>query len=230
MRFCLAWKRSATLGLFCWLLVSTGSPCAAGLLNLSSSLKLDPWADVTMSFGKAMYDATTKNLSILGTATAIDYDHVAPPDASVLSGGAGNPASFAIQIQVDNDGTLIGGSAGNDLQIKGRITGGPHPSPVYGTLLTGEIAAFGFADASPFRILEFVFDVTGGSQAPQFGTKIGVIFDSIHGFGGSFIDCFSTSGSGNSDVVALPEPASWGLSVLGVLLLGAWRYRCHFRR
>lgn len=211
--------RRTCLGLSCLILLSADKPCAAGLLNLSTSLTLSSWADITMSFGKATYDATSKNLSILGTATAIDYDHSAPPDASILSGGALNPASFAINVQVDNTGALIGGVGGPDLEIKGRITGGPHPSPVYGTLLTGEITRFGYADASPYRILEFEFQVTGGGQAPYFGTKVGVIFDTISGFAGSFATNFSSSSNANADAAAVPEPSSW---ILVVAAMGTW--------
>ena len=206
--------------------------CDAGLLNLSSSLNLNPWADITASFSKLTYDATTDNLVVAGTATAIDYDHSAPPDATIFSGGVGNPASFAINIQVDSTGALIGGSAGNDLQIMGRITGGPHPTPVYGELLTGEIVKFGYADSAPYRLFEFVFQVTGGSQAPYVGQQVGVIFDSISGFGGSFAANFATSSSGNADIFSIPEPTAIVLALAGLasVVAGRLRVSSHRRR
>lgn len=204
-------------GVFCLLMLAAPSS-HAGLLNLSSSLELDPWADITVSFAKATYDAATKSLLVTGTAVAIDYDGSAPPDASVLNGGVGNPASFIINIQVDNDGTLIGGNAGHDLEIKGRIANGPHPSPVYGDLLTAEIYAFGYATSAPF-IMEFKFWVTGGNQAAQFGSEAGVIFNTVSGFSGSFANNFTTSTSGSADTFALPEPASAALLAVGMAAL-----------
>jgi hypothetical protein len=212
-------RRSSYLLVVLTLLACGSSACHATLLNLTAQGSYS--ADITSSFASASYNATTKLLSIAGTATAIDYDQTAPPDAQVKSGGAGNPASFAVNVHVDSSGGLLGLETSTDLNIMGRITGGPHPSPVYGTLLTGQVVAFGYANTSPNRLLEFVFQVTGGSQQAQFGPTVGLIFDSISGFHGSFASSFTTSIAGNADTFAVPEPSSLVLLIIGFCAVAA---------
>jgi hypothetical protein len=174
-------------------------------------------ADITASFASATYSTATKVLSIAGTATAIDYDQIAPPDAAVSSGGVGNPASFLISVHVDSLGALLAPATATDLKIMGVIAGGPHPSPIYGTLLSGQVIKFGYANNSPNRLFEFVFQVTGGNQMAQFGPTVGVIFDSITGFHGSFTSNFTTSVIGNGDTFGVPEPSSMALVLVACI-------------
>jgi hypothetical protein len=196
-------------------------------------LNLDPHlihsADITSSYASASYNSTTKLLSISGTATAIDYDQTAPPDAGISSGGAGKPASFLVNVHVDSQGALLAPATATDLKIMGLFAGGPHPSPIYGTLLTGQVTKFGYANSSPNRLFEFVFLVTGGSQMAYFGTTVGIIFDSLTGFHGSFASNFTTSTNGNGDTFGVPEPSALRLVLVGCLVaaasLGARRAR-----
>src|SRR6476660_797238 len=88
------------------------SVCQATLLNLSPQEIHS--ADITSSFASASYNATTKVLSISGTATAIDYDQTAPPDATISSGGAGKPASFLVNVHVDSLGALLAPATATD--------------------------------------------------------------------------------------------------------------------
>jgi hypothetical protein len=192
-----------------------GSACQAAMLNLTAQGSHS--ADITASFASASYVAATDLLAIAGTATAIDYDKTAPPDAAVSSGGVGKPASFAINVHVDGAGALVGPATSTDLKIMGLIAGGPHPSPTYGTLLSGQVVKFGYANNVPNRLFEFVFLVTGGSQQAQFGPTVGVIFDSITGFHGLFATNFTTSVSGDGDTFAVPEPSSILLIAIGFI-------------
>jgi hypothetical protein len=199
------------------LFVASGSACQAAMLNLVPQGSFS--ADITSSFSSASYNAATKVLSISGSAIAIDYDQTAPPDAAISSGGPGNPASFMISVLVSNAGALLGPSNPTNLNILGRIPTGPHPSPAYGPLLTGQVVAFGYENSAPSKFFEFIFHVTGGSQQAQFGPFVGVVFDSINGFNGSFASNFTTSINGNADSFAVPEPASAALLALGCCAL-----------
>jgi hypothetical protein len=200
-----------------------GSACQATLLNLVPAGSHT--ADITTSFTSAAYNSATDTFSIAGVPVAIDYNQIAPPDAAINSGGPGNPASYSINVLIDISGALIGPGTPTDLNIIGRIPGGPHPSPVYGPLLTGRAIAFGYSDTVPTRLFEFVFEVTGGSQAAQFGPMVGVVFDSISGFSGTFGGNFTTSITGNADNFAVPEPSAALLLAIGGAALGAVRLK-----
>lgn len=195
------------------LLIASSSRSEAALLNLVPGGS--HVADITASFTTATYNAATKLLSLSGSPLAIDYDQTAPPDATIVSGGVGFPTSYTINVFVSNLGALLGPTSATDLNIIGRITSGPHPS-AYGTLLSGRVIAFGYADLAPHRLMEFVFQVTGGSQAPQFGPTVAVVFDSISGFNGTFSNNFTTSFTGNADNFAIPEPTSGLLFLFGL--------------
>jgi PEP-CTERM motif len=214
-RGCFSLRRFACLLVAVAFVACGRSACHATMLNLTPQGSHS--ADITASFGSATYVAATDLLTVAGTATAIDYDQTAPPDAAVSSGGVGKPASFAISVHVSGAGALVGPATSTDLKIMGLIAGGPHPSPVYGTLLSGQAIKFGYANNLPNRLFEFVFLVTGGSQQAQFGPTVGVIFDSVSGFHGSFATNFTTSVSGNGDTFAVPEPASILLIAIGFI-------------
>lgn len=196
------------------------SVCQATLLNLDPHLVHG--TDITSSYASASYNTASKLLSISGTASVIDYDQIAPLDATISSGGAGKPASFLINVHVDSLGALLAPATATDLKIMGLIAGGPHPSPVYGTLLTGQVTKFGYANSSPNRLFEFVFLVTGGSQMAYFGTTVGIIFDSITGFHGSFASSFTTSINGNGDTFDVPEPSALMLALVACLVAAAF--------
>ena len=115
--------------------------------------------------------------------------------------------SFEIQIDLDSNGNLVGGVPGDDFEITGTITppGGP---TVTGTLLTGEVLAFGFAPytGSTTEAYDFRFQVTGGLLASYFaGEDIGVSMLSPNStFTGSFATNFSGKAEGNYGAIA-PE-------------------------
>lgn len=103
------------------------------------------------------------------TAASQDFTVNARPLQFTLDGSSPfalvtNPRSVTIAIKVDNTGALIGGTLGNDLVITGVIDVDGDTIPDYaGTLLTGEIKAFGYQNEGlGVGTFDFVFEATGG--------------------------------------------------------------------
>lgn len=185
-----------------------GGAAQAALLNLELLLP-----DVESGFIDVQYDADSDLFTASGFALTLDFDGEPPPDENILDG------LFSLSLIVDENGVPGGGT----IEITGNVLDlGPD-------LLTGNITEFGFMDSPGGEIFEFVFDVTGGDLAPQFGPLGGVILDAVDsGFGGTFDTSFANSGfSGVSDTAPIPEPAT-GLS----LLMGAavWQARRRSRK
>ncbi|MCG8648475.1 MAG: hypothetical protein MI861_01500, partial [Pirellulales bacterium] len=116
------------------------------------------------------------------------------------------PTTFDLQIEVDESGTLIGGVAGDDFVVTGSLDiDGDFVPDVTGTLLTGEVKAFGFADAASTDVFDVGLAVTGGALAvagtfsgggvrPAYfaGFDIGIRIDSENStFTGDFNQSFS---------------------------------------
>ncbi len=158
------------------------------------------------------YDATG---TLAYTAATHLYGATAAPTSFVLSTGArpvtvvstpGNPMAFTLNFQVDGSGNVIGGVPGDDLVIKGAVD--TNRDGVYeyqGTLLTGEIVAFGYLDAGTntdqydFRLMP-----TGGSLMSFFaGKDIGMTMTSLNStFIGSFAGDFGGTSQGVVGVIA----------------------------
>ncbi len=104
---------------------------------------------------------------------------------------------FDLNIQVDDTGALIGGVDGDDLVITGVVNVGGFDFS--GTLLTGEIIAFGYHDTvgSSTDEFDFRFTPTGGTLMPLFTSKdIGVRMDSLGSDFDNFLSDFSGSSKG----------------------------------
>jgi hypothetical protein len=126
--------------------------------------------------------------------------------------------SFSLTALLD---PLTGSPTGGSLSISGSIT----DLSVGGDLLTGTLDQFGFLDEGG-DFFEFVYNVTGGALASQFGGagsgKVGLImYASNSGFTGSLTADFAVTGEGdllNSTVDAficpVPEPSSMVLLLL----------------
>ena len=69
-----------------------------------------------------------------------------------------------------------------------------------GTLLTGDLTAFGFLNAGGDP-LEFLFGVTGGDAASHFGPVVGIRL-SNSGFTGTFASNFKNTGNGKNELAA----------------------------
>lgn len=199
----------------------------AAPLNLNSTHP----GDVTTHYTDVQYtlDANPNT----GTLTAVGYpDQFDENNQNILFDG-GN--LFTLSMTVNRaTGAPLGGTV--------TITGNTDGVPFYGgTLLQGNIVAFGFADPplgtpAAGNIFEFIVQVTGGSLlAPYYSSTqtAGIIMNIANGsaspaFTGVFTSPFHNDGNaGFSDTFPtqnIPEPSSVVLLALGFLPL-AWRLR-----
>jgi hypothetical protein len=160
------------------------------------------------------YDSTNDELVANGYAVDLDGDVATNP-------------GFNLTAMIDESGTLSGGS----VTVTGEISSRGFNS---GTLLTGELTAFGAQAGSLGDDFEFLFTVTGGDAELLYeaaGYAGAVLLSAPTSFVGSFAGDFSGLGYGSANVLAaVPEPLSavvW--SVLGACVAVAWwrrRTRC----
>lgn len=188
----------------------------AGATPLFLTLEQSP--DVVSSFLDVTYDPITDILDVTGFAQELDDG--SGPALAIADG------TFSLSATIDASGALSGGI----LAIGGTVASLGFDS---GTLLTGDLTAFGFPDAGGGP-LEFVFDVTGGDLASLYGdTPGGVILGGNTGFAGSFAVGFDNlmsgipgTGTGSSNAAPVPEPATGalvGLALAGLGCLGRRR-------
>ena len=203
-------RRSLILGLFATFLLGSAPAMAAPL-----GLTLADTPDIVSGFIDVNYDAGSNALSADGFALQLDA-----PGINAIAGGL-----FDLDAVIDNAGNLVGGS----FSIFGTIAGLGFNS---GTLLTGNLTAFGFPDAGG-NPLEFLFTVTGGDAAALFGADGGMILGQT-GFGGDWGSDFDNlisgipgTGQGSADTAAMPasEPGILFLQALGLAMLFLARRR-----
>lgn len=123
------------------------------------------------SGGKTHYDSAQQLLSIDASAIIALLTSPFDPPASIVrtTTGTGSIAcpecdygAFTIRARVNNSGALVGGVAGADLSIVGKVVdlfGGPPIAE--GELLTGEVQHFEIS--SDNRIFRLRFSITGGA-------------------------------------------------------------------
>jgi hypothetical protein len=148
------------------------------------------------------------NFTASGWALNIDYDGATPPDHDITGS-----MSYLITATIDNSGHATDAT----LKITGAIDDLSLPDQ---TLLTGTLAAFGY-DSTYASPLEFVFNVTGGALASDFGSLAGVHLSpgSSSTFSGNFLHSFTNTGwDGVADTfrTPVPEPLT---AVMGTLAL-----------
>ena len=158
------------------------------------------------------YDPNTNPLFIdfIGT-TGIDFGNGVPEN--IISFGGGLSAT------IDEAGTLVDGT----LNIGGNVASLPGTS---GTLLTGDLVAFGFSVAGTDPIdpneggrFEFIFTATGGEAASLYEPNGGIVLDAT-GFFGSFDTPIFSGGSGrlgNVVVLILPAIYLFGTGLIGLI-------------
>ena len=188
-----------------------GTTAQAALIGLT----LNNFPDIVSSFIDVTYDAATDSFNASGFALALDDDGSIP--AEDITDGV-----FDLSATIDSTGALIGGS----LSIVGTVAYLGFNS---GTLLTGNLTAFGFLDAGGDP-LEFLFDVTGGDAAGLYGSAPGGVILSATGFTGDFNFDFDNligeapgTGSAVADVAPVPLPAAvwlFGAGLLGLVGVG----------
>ncbi len=120
----------------------------------------------------------------------------APPPIFITT-----PRHLELAIRVSGSGELLGGLAGPDLLIEGVIDMDGDGTPEYsGTLITGEVVAFGYQDTGASTdFFDFVFELTGGQLEPLFGaTSLGLTLQSEESsFVGDFTEDFSGEAKGH---------------------------------
>jgi hypothetical protein len=173
-------------------------------------LGLDPFdtPDIFSGYINVNYDSATDNFTASGYALEFDDDGVGAPH-QIASG------SFELTATINASGVL---QTGGTLAIVGTVADLGFNS---GTLLTGNLTAFGFPDAGGDP-LEFYLDITGGDAAGLYGfAPTGVILTSS-GFGGRFDENFSnTAYTGLANTIAqTPEPSTILLLITGLGVVG----------
>jgi MYXO-CTERM domain-containing protein len=171
--------------------------------------------DIFSGFIDVTYDADTNVFTADGFSLTYNDG---------VSQTAINNGHFNITATIDVGGVLLGGT----VLIEGTFgLEGP-------TLLTGTLTAFGFEDPPGGDLFDFLFTVTGGSLATEFGgvgNTAGIILDVNNGpdVDGTFSHDFDNldggipgTGQGVSDT-GIPVPAPGSLALLALGLLGARR-------
>jgi len=190
------------------ILAVVGTVCSAAPLDLTSALP-----DIFSAGIDITYNAGADTFSAVGFS--LQYN--VPPDTTITDG------VFDLSATIDEFGVASAGS----LAITGTTSGGTGGS---GLLLEGSLIDFGFspdgfAGAPTF---EFVYELTAGALAPDFGgvgSSVGVVLSSFDEFAGEF-DINYEGTVGVADAYPVPERAAASLTALafaGALLRARWR-------
>ena len=173
-------------------------PALADLLGILPSFPLLTYDNT----GVILYNSSTNRLTVNASPIAFRASPTQPPVLVTPVPGSGEV--FAININVDESGTLLGGIPGDDLLVTGNAT--VNGTNYSGTLLSGEVRAFGFEDSGgPTDSYDFEFEVTGGQLAFLFEDQdIGVVLTSeMSSFNGSFVRNFIGAAKGTLGSVPL---------------------------
>jgi hypothetical protein len=178
--------------------------------------------DIAAGFISVNYTTTgATNFTAAGFATSIDFDGVAPNDYLI-----GGTQIYSLSAHVTTAGVASSGA----LSIAGTVNGNapqgsndPLSSNLTSPLLTGTLSDFGYPTSGSGE-LQFIFDVTGGSAASLFGSKVGVKLNA-NGYNGTWASNFSNGGNGVADTFVTPEPATLAMLGVGGLLAVAGRKR-----
>jgi hypothetical protein len=178
--------------------------CAATAGATPLNLVLQDTPDIFSAFIQTNYDAETSLFTARGTALTIDFPPVLRGEQVPITNGF-----FSIDATINNEGEASGGN----LVILGTID----PDRSAPALLEGSLIAFGFPDSTgrgnggELGPLEFIFNITGGLLADDFGlgrgsAQVGVILAG-NGYPGSWNGGWRNDGNGVADTAPLvPAP------------------------
>ncbi len=221
-------------GIFCatvLLFLAPDRPCRGqGLLPF----QFDPNGPAGLGINSDLsYDASTGEFR--GTSLPLTLSSSTLPGGADFVRFSGDPL-LSFDFFVNPDGTFRSDGSGFDLTGTISIGG----TNISGTLLSGDFTAFGADPASPPTwVANALFDTTGGlltqsnpladgttlpAQFPIDGTQVGIDFDIEHDSSGTLGD-FTQDFSGDGKVVfgptSIPEPASWVLALIGIVVVGS---------
>lgn len=171
-----------------------GGAAQAEFIPLDNLLE---FPDLASAFLQVDYVAGTNVL--MANGVAVEYDDGGGPEQI-------NNGLFEITAEINDFGDAVGGT----LSIEGDLVSLGYPAV---SLLAGNLLDFGFNDNGG-QILEFLFEVTDGDLAPDYGgigALIGVILDVEATYSGDFTMSFSNGGQGFSNTRPVPTPSSLAL-------------------
>jgi hypothetical protein len=166
-------------------------------------LVLEDFPDIFSGFITVDYTASGDALTADGLAATIDLD--GGGQQTITSG------TFDLDATIDDLGSLVSGT----IAIGGTVASLGFNS---GTLLTGTLTAFGFPDGAG-QTFEFLFDVTGGDAAGDYGSVGGILLSNT-GFGGSFESDFGHADGVSDTAPAMPEPSGFIVFGIGAMVVG----------
>jgi hypothetical protein len=158
-------------------------------------------------------------------------------DAPAVSGGGGLLVNGPLGPGLTFSGPGVGSApaAASDLFVS--VTTGPGfttgafnvSSPSTGQYLVGNLVDFGFLfDAAGADRLELLFDITGGSAAPEFGSQALAFLTGEFGTNdGAFSTGFAASADIRIAAPPIPLPAAPILLLSGLAVFGVFRHRKH---
>lgn len=198
-----------------WIWTGTGNATLLGLPLQHPILSYD-------AMGTTDYDATSDLFEVDATPFTLQLGP-GDPLRSILPVSGSGDHYLRISIEVDDTGSLVGGVSGDDLEVVGEVDlDGDTTIDASGTLLTGEILAFGFADSpspSTTDFYDFRFQPTGGLLV-GLGVYGGVdLVVTTQSESSSFDDDFSVdfAGEAKGNLGNVPEPQTFVLLALGLL-------------
>ncbi|MGD0652561.1 MAG: HYR domain-containing protein, partial [Verrucomicrobiia bacterium] len=186
-------KKRLFLGAVVLSLVAVFGITRAALLNVN--LRPSVILYVTGGATSTQYNPVSQIFSVVATPSQIQFS---PTEGAVP---VAPPRSMTIRIQVDNTGALVGGVAGPDLVISGRVTRvvGTTTNVYSGLLLTGEVQpnGFGFLDSGgTVDNYDFRFTPTGGQLLEFY--QCDHIAVTLSSAGSTFVGSFTTNFSGQA--------------------------------